>query len=243
VTDPRGATGTADVEVVVAEAPVQETEPENTAPKADATAKPRYVFERGEVTLSGARSTDAETPKRLRYRWTFGDGSRARSGKTVTKRYKKPGVYDAVLTVTDPEGARNRDRVRIHVLRRVPCQQSEVLWGGSWRSRSGSNTAEGGTYCDNLGRGRGKDTLTLDFTGPRLTLGYGLARRGGEGVVFIDGKRVGVISFEGQSRAPRFVRTRTWDGLGRKRHTFRLVMRGGAGYVDDFVIAGVPRRR
>jgi hypothetical protein len=60
--------------------------------------------------------------------------------------------------------------------------------------------------------------------------------------VFIDGKRVGVLSFDGRSKAPRFVRSQTWDGLGRTRHTVRVVMKRGAGYVDDFVIAGVPRR-
>ena len=241
VTDPRGATGTTTVKVVVAEAGSGQAGG-NSAPKAEATAKPRFVFKGQAVTLSGGRSTDAETPKRLRYRWDFGDRSDDRSGKTVTKRYNRPGVYDAELTVTDPSGARDRDRVRIHVLRRVTCQQQMVKWNGSWRSRSGSSSATGGTYCDNLGRTSGTDTLTLGFTGPRLTLNYGIARRGGSAVVLIDGKRAGVVSFEGTSRTPQFIRSQTWDGLGRTRHTVRLVMRKGAGYVDDLVIAGVPRR-
>jgi hypothetical protein len=239
VTDPRGATGSTTVEVVVTE---PESAPGNTAPRAEATAKPRFVFKGNAVTLSGSRSTDAESPDRLRYRWHFGDGSDARGGKTITKRYHRPGVYDAELTVTDPQGARDRDRVQVHVLRRVTCQQQMVKWTGSWRSKQGSRSATGGSYCDNLGTTTGKDTLTLGFTGPRLTLNYGVARRGGRAVVLIDGKRVGVVSFDGRGKAPRFVRSHTWDGLGRTRHTVRLVMKRGAGYVDDFVIAGVPRR-
>ena len=100
----------------------------------------------------------------------------------------------------------------------------------------------GGSYCDNLGSGSGKDTLTLGFTGSRLTLGYGVARRGGSAAVFIDGRKVGLVSFDGTTRAPKFGKSRTWKGLGRTRHTVRLVMRDGAGYVDDVAIAGVPRR-
>ncbi|HSE07051.1 MAG TPA: PKD domain-containing protein [Nocardioidaceae bacterium] len=240
VTDPRGATDSTTVDVVVAEAASQPSR--NTAPNAKATAKPRFIFKGRKVTLSGSRSTDAETPNRLRYRWHFGDRSEDRGGETLTKRYNRPGVYDAELTVTDPQGGRDRDRVQVHVLRRVTCQQQMVKWTGSWRSRRGSSSATGGTYCDNLGATTGKDALILGFTGPRLTLNYGIARRGGRAVVFIDGKRSGVVSFDGRGKAPRFVRSLTWDGLGRTRHTLRLVMKRGAGYVDDFVIAGVPRR-
>jgi immune inhibitor A len=246
VTDPRGATGTATVEVVVVAAQEEPTPPPpsgNTVPVAEARAQPAFVFNGRQVRFSGERSTDAETPNRLRYRWSFGDGSAPVNGKTVKKVYDRPGVYFAELTVTDPRGAVDRDRVKIHVLQRVTCQQHHVMWGGSWRSRSGSKTANSGTYCDNLGTGQGEDTLTLDFTGPRVRLNYGLAANGGKAAVFIDGTRVGLLSFEGRSRAPRFVRSRTWQDLGRGRHTVRLVMRKGAGYVDDFVIAGVPRRR
>ncbi|HET7534739.1 MAG TPA: PKD domain-containing protein [Nocardioidaceae bacterium] len=237
VTDPRGATGAATVKVVVTEP----DQPANTAPKAEATAKPGTVFEGTSVTLSGSRSTDAETPDDLRYRWHFGDGTKDRNGKTLTKLYKRPGVYDAEVTVTDPSGAQSRDTVQVRVLQRVSCQQAAVKWGGSWRSRSGNRTAVGRTYCDNLGSASGRDTLTLRFTGPVLRLDYGAARRGGRAVVLIDGKRVGVVSFDGTTKAPSFGKSRTWQGLGRGRHTVRLEMRKGAGYVDHFAIAGVPR--
>lgn len=205
MTYPRGATGTATVEVVVVAAQEEPTRPPpsgNTVPVAEARAKPAFVFNGRQVTFSGEQSTDAETPNRLRYRWSFGDGSAALNGKTVRKVYDRPGVYVAELVVTDPRGAIDRDKVKVHVLQRVTCQQHHVMWGGSWRSRSSSKTANSGTYCDNRGTGRGKDTLTLDFTGPRVRLNYGLASDGGRAAVFIDGTRVGLISFEGRIRAP-----------------------------------------
>ncbi len=236
VTDPQGATDTATVTVDVVKA-----QPRNTAPDADATARPRNVFKGKPVRFSGAGSTDAETPDELTYRWHFGDGSDDRYGKTLSKRYRTPGVYDAELTVTDPSGARSRDKVRVQVLRRVSCQRPAVTWHGSWRSvRDGD--ARDSSYCDNLGSGKGKDTLTMKFTGPRLTLNYATARKGGRAVVFVDGEKVGAVSFDGYSRTPSFGAHRTWNGLGRSKHTVRLVMRKGAGYVDDFVIAGVTRR-
>ena len=237
VTDPQGATDTATVKVVVTEVPATE----NSAPKAVATAKPRTIYTGEEVTLSGSRSTDAETPNRLRYRWHFGDRSKDRSGETVTKRYDAPGLYDAELTVTDPSGALHRDTVRVQVLRRVMCQEPEVVWDGSWRTRSGRGAANG-SYCDNLGSAQGADRLTLGFRGPRLTLTYGTARGGGKAVVTVDGRRVGVLRFDGSTKAPRFGKHRTWSDLGRGRHTVRLVMRKGAGFVDEFVIASEPRR-
>lgn len=62
-------------------------------------------------------------------------------------------------------------------------------------------------------------------------------------MVLIDGRRVGVVSFDGQTRAPRFGRSLTWDGLSRGNPTVRLVMRNGAGCVDAFVVAGAARGR
>jgi hypothetical protein len=130
--------------------------------------------------------------------------------------------------------------VKVRVFRAVTCQSSKVRWSGSWRSRSGAGA--GGKYCDNLGTRSGKDTMTLRFTGPRLTLAYGAAKRGGSAVVLVDGRRRGVVDFAGRTSRPRFARFRAWSGLGRGEHTVRLVMRRGAGYVDDFLISGVARR-
>ncbi len=223
----------------------------NTDPVARASARPQPAVAGKPVTLSGSGSTDAETPADLQYTWDLdtrrdsnGDGRPAGDkdalGKDVRTAYERSGTYTARLTVTDPSGARSRAAVPVQVLRRVDCQTQVVERSGSWRSRRGAGF--GGGYCDNLGSGSGKDTLTLGFTGPRLTLGYGVARRGGSAAVFIDGRKVGLVSFDGTTRAPKFGRARTWKGLGRTRHTVRLVMRKGAGYVDDFAIAGVPRR-
>jgi hypothetical protein len=69
---------------------------------------------------------------------------------------------------------------------------------------------------------------------------YGTARRGGTASVVVDGETLGTVSFEGGTKAPRFRTSRTWGRLGTGRHTVRLVMRGRAGYVDHFVVPGLP---
>ncbi|HEX5771285.1 MAG TPA: PKD domain-containing protein [Nocardioidaceae bacterium] len=225
--------------------------PKNTAPSAKASVRPRPARAGSPVRLSGRGTTDAQTPRELQYSWDLdlrrdsnGDkragNDKDAVGKDVRTTYRKPGLYTARLTVTDPDGAVDRQTVKVRVFRAVTCQSSKVRWSGSWRSRSGAGA--GGKYCDNLGTRSGKDTLTLRFTGPRLTLAYGAAKRGGSAVVLVDGRRRGVVDFAGRTRRPRFARFRAWSGLGRGEHTVRLVMRRGAGYVDDFLISGVARR-
>jgi M6 family metalloprotease-like protein len=226
--------------------------PRNAAPTARASAAPQPARAGRPVRLSGRGSTDDESTRDLQYSWDFDvrrdsnrDGRAGNDknavGRDVRTTYRKPGLYTARLTVTDRDGAVDRRTLRVRVLRSVACQSSKVRWAGSWRSRSGAGA--GGTYCDNLGTRAGRDSLTLRFTGPRLTLAYGTARRGGSAVVLVDGRRRGVVEFDGRSRRPRFGRFRTWSDLGRGEHTVRLVMRRGGGYVDDFLIMGVARRR
>lgn len=232
----------------------------NTAPVARATVRPRPATAGKPVTLSGTGSTDAETPSELEYTWdldirrdTNGDersgNDKDAVGRTVRTVYRRPGTYTARLTVTDPRGASATRNVKVVVTkqgaarnRRVTCDARVVSRTGSWRVRDGGRKAADGEYCDNLGRRAGRDTLTLGFTGPRLTLSYGTARRGGNAVVFIDGRRAGVVRFAGKTRVPVFGRTRTWTRLGDRRHTVRVVVRKGAAYVDHLVVAGVARR-
>ncbi|HEU4512263.1 MAG TPA: PKD domain-containing protein [Nocardioidaceae bacterium] len=227
------------------------TAAKNTAPTAKASARPQPARAGRPVRLSGRGTTDAQTARDLQYSWDFdvrrdSNGDRRAGndkdavGRDVRTTYRKPGLYTARLTVTDPEGAVDRRTVRVRVMRSVTCQSSKVRRSGSWRSRSGAGA--GGTYCDNLGTRDGRDTLTLRLTGPRLALAYGVAKRGGTAVVLVDGRRRGVVDFDGRTRRPRFGRLRTWSGLGRGEHTVRLVMRRGAGFVDDFLVSGVARR-
>jgi M6 family metalloprotease-like protein len=224
----------------------------NKTPVAKATSRPRPAVAGSPVTLSGRGTTDAETPDDLQYAWDFditrdtnGDeksgNDKDATGEVVRHTYRRPGTYKARLTVSDPRGATDSADVTIRVYRRVACESNKVKRTGSWRDRNRSGSATGGRYCDNLGSGRGEDTLRLVFTGPRLTLGYGTARRGGKATVVVDGESVGTVSFKGDTKAPRFRTSRTWGRLGTGRHTVRLVMRSGAGYVDHFIVQGLPR--
>ena len=156
----------------------------------------------------------------------------------MTTRYARGGVRLVRLTVTDADGVRSSDVVRVNVAERVRCESAVVGQRGGWRE---VGRAGAGRYCDNLGRTAGRDAMVLSFTGPRLSIGYATARPGGTARVFIDGDPVRSLSFDGRTTRPRFGSTRTYTGLGNGRHTMRLVMRKGAGYVDDFVIWGRPR--
>lgn len=237
VTDPQGASDTATVDVVVTGTDAGPGA--NTAPVAEATASPRRVQAGDTVLLSGSGSTDAEDPGALRYAWDFDDGGSPRdaAGERVRTSFSEAGVYDVTLTVTDPGGVSSSDSVRVRVARKVACDHDRVEQGGSWRTAR-SDGARGGRYCDNLGRGSGKDTLALSFTGPRLALRYARARAGGVAKVVVDGVTVGKVHFDSDSRRPEFGPYRSFGGLGDGRHTARLVMLRGTGYVDDFVIWG-----
>ena len=124
------------------------------------------------------------------------------------------------------------------VARKVACGNARISRHGSWRAAELGNSARGGKYCDNLGKGGGKDKLTLTFTGPRLKVAFGKAKAGGKAKVVVDGVTVGTVSFKGSSKRPRFGHSAAFGGLGDGEHTARLVMLRGAGYVDDFVIWG-----
>ena len=236
VTDPQGATDTATVDVVVAE----QGSGGNTAPTADATASPRKGLVGDTFTFDGSGSTDAEDPDDLTYSWSFGNGGNTQDaeGASVRKSFGKAGVYDVTLTVTDPDGGVDADTVRVKVARKVACGNGRVDRAGSWRAAELHQDARGGKYCDNLGKGRGKDRLKIAFTGPRLELTYARARAGGSAKIVVDGVRVGTVKFHGRSTRPTFGYSTAFGGLGDGEHTARLVMLDGAGYVDDFVIWG-----
>ncbi len=84
-------------------------------------------------------------------------------------------------------------------------------------------------------RGQGADRLTLRFIGDRLRVEYGTSAAGGRGIVRVDGRRVGTLSFRGTSHAVAFGDRRhtTFDGLSGGRHRAVIVARGAA-YLDTF---------
>jgi len=69
------------------------------APKIIAVARPHHLVYKGTpVTLDGSKSWSAAG--KLKYEWTFSDGSSG-EGSKVKRRYDKPGTYSEILEVTD----------------------------------------------------------------------------------------------------------------------------------------------
>ena len=232
VTDPHGGTASDTVTVVVAGGTSG-----NGAPVARLTATPASPL-RGQATrLSGAGSTDAETASGdLVYRWDFGDGGDRvdAEGRTVTTRFAKAGSHDVTLTVVDEAGRSDSVTQRVTVRRATACEAGRVTRQGSWRTVRNAD-AEGGSYCDNAGRGTGRDTLTMSFAGPQLDVWFGRAAKGGSAKVLVDGVRVGTVSFKGRSARPRLTQHAVVTGLGEGSHTVRLVVLRGRAYVEGFI--------
>ncbi|GAB6984477.1 PKD domain-containing protein [Nocardioides pyridinolyticus] len=214
------------------------TAPQNTAPTAKAAATPRNARVGQRVTLDAGGSSDAETPGDLDYSWDFGDGGSTKdaAGKVVRHRFDKPGTYDVTVLVTDPSGVTDTDSVEVTVAkgddptptkrRTVACESDRVAKHGSWR--------EVRSYCDNLGTGRGKDTMTLTTAGPRLELFFGKAEGGGKARLLVDGERVATISFDGAKKRVTLGHLKVVKGLGAGEHVVRLVVVKGRAYVDRF---------
>ncbi|GAA4372675.1 PKD domain-containing protein [Nocardioides caricicola] len=209
------------------------TAPENTAPSARADG-PGKAAKRKRVTFSGAGSTDAQTPRDLDYSWDFGDGGSTKdaTGPVVRHAFKEAGRYDVTLLVTDPSGATDTDTLRVTVAgstspgtTTVRCGEKLVVRTGSWR--------QVGSYCDNLGRGKGRDTMTLTTQGTDLQVLLGRARHGGRAKLLVDGERLTTLSFRGRTAKPAW-RHLVFDELGAGPHEVRLVVTKGRAYVKSF---------
>jgi PKD repeat protein len=106
VTDEYGAEGTAQVQVVVSNAPG------NGAPTVQAAADPAS----GAAPLRVRFSSAASDPDgdRVSTVWDFGDGVRA-GGAAAVHTYRTPGTYTATVTVTDPSGMTGSATVQVTV--------------------------------------------------------------------------------------------------------------------------------
>ncbi len=72
------------------------------------------------VNLSGSSSNDPDGAI-VAYHWDFGDGASA-DAADASHTYTTPGIYDAVLTVTDDQGGSVSQRIAITVNSQdVPC--------------------------------------------------------------------------------------------------------------------------
>jgi M6 family metalloprotease-like protein len=224
VTDPQGLRDVASATVTV-------TAPQK--PVARLKLKPKKPFINAPVSLSAQKST-GNGP--LKYSWNFGDGGTTEDAKGVMirPRFRKAGYRTLTLTVTDDRGRSDSASQKILVRRAVKCRSSQVERTGSWRQVSSLN-APNGQYCDNLGNGRGPDTLTYRFKGPQVDVYHGRSRDGGHAAVYVDGRRVGTVSFRSSDATPRFKFHQVFKNLGKGPHTVRLVVLSGQAYVASFI--------
>ena len=122
------------------------------------------------------------------------------------------------------------------LVRALPCQGRAVGHLGSWRVLQGR--APGGSYCDNRGKRPGRDVLRVGFQGDAIDVVFGRTKAGGKAVLFIDGERIGTLSFKGRRARPRLDRHAVVSGLGTDRpHRLRLVVKRGTAYVEGFRVA------
>ncbi len=88
-------------------------EPVNQKPVAEAKASPSSGVAPLCVYFTGADSYDTDG-QIVSYEWDFGDGGKA-AEQTVSYIYSSPGVYEAVLTITDDQGETDSASVLINV--------------------------------------------------------------------------------------------------------------------------------
>lgn len=86
----------------------------NQPPVAAFTANPTSGSAPLDVTFSASGSSDPDGSIAA-YQWSFGDGATA-TGMTASHTYQNPGLYTAVLTVTDNKGASDTEGKMITVL-------------------------------------------------------------------------------------------------------------------------------
>uniref|UniRef100_UPI00356A2397 PKD domain-containing protein n=1 Tax=Nocardioides sp. TaxID=35761 RepID=UPI00356A2397 len=222
VTDPQGLTSQASTTVVV----------KNTVPVAKLKVSLKKPFITTKMTFSASASTGAG----LGYSWRItGPGKdKTSSAETFSTKLKKPGYYTAALTVTDSRDRTSTTSKRFLVRKAVACKARAIKRTGSWRHVRDLNAPKG-DYCDNLGKGKGKDTLTYKFKGKQLDVYHGRVKGGGKAALFIDGKRRGSVNFANSSTQLKFRFHKLVKGLSNGKHTAKLVVLRGNAYLDSFI--------
>ena len=223
------AEGLSDTETVT----VQVTGSGNTRPTAEASSSRKSAKVGNPFQLSSDGSTDAESPDDLDYSWSFGDGGDEvdSTDPNPTVTYAEAGRYTITLTVTDDQGEQDTDQIRVWARDHIACESDRVQRSQGWKVRD-SDAAANGQYC----KAPAPATMSLEFNGPRVKLHWGQAKDGGQGLVFLDGKKVATIDFSGSSRQPVFNSDRAFNRLGEGKHELRIEVRNGAGYIDKMVV-------
>ncbi|QZY29140.1 PKD domain-containing protein [Nocardioides coralli] len=208
---------------------------ETTPPRAAVTITGGEIWTGRKVRLDATRSSDdTSASEDLTYEWDLdNDGRTDATGPQVTKRFGQPGRRKIVLTVTDEAGNSDTLGRTLQVNKLVHARADQVRKQGQWRQRS-DRSASKGAYLTNR-PGGARDVLTWRFSGPRALLVHGDSDRGGRGTVYVDGTKVGTVSFRGEDRRIAFAQARRFRGLGGGKHTLRLVLTGGKGFVTGLV--------
>ena len=118
VSDPSGATDSAEIEITVT------NPPGNRPPSVEAAGVPLAGSAPLDVLLT-AQGTDPDGDALL-YAWDPGDGSPVIDGRRARHTYTAPGTYDATVTATDEHGASATATVQI-VVGNPPANQAPTV--------------------------------------------------------------------------------------------------------------------
>ncbi|MBF4162636.1 PKD domain-containing protein [Nocardioides acrostichi] len=231
VTDPEGLTDTDTVDVTVTGSGGGG---DNTAPTAQAQADPTTVKRKQTVHLTSDGTTDGETPDDLVYEWDFDNGGETvdATGPEADVVYTASGIRNPTLTVTDPQGASDTYELRVRVTNSVQCGAQKVDRSGDWQFRKAGPQKE--KFCRTRHAGTARDTMSIRFRSDMFGVDFGSWKAGDKAKVLIDGERVGMLSFKGRSKNVKLNRSKTFDGLGRGKHTAKIVVRGRDAAIDSF---------
>ncbi len=229
VTDPGGKSDTASAEVTVTD---------SGAPSVKLRMSTKRTFTGERVGFSSRGTTDdSSEPEDLKYSWNLHNGgSTVDSTKPyLVTKFKRAGRQKVSLTVTDEAGNSATRTRHLKVMRYVTCNSGRVDRRGSWRKLK-NRRARRNVYCDTHGKGRGQDVLTMNFTGTFLMMVRAKRRDGGIAKVFIDGKFAKKFSMKKEGGGINFNNRRVFRGFGKGRHTVRVKISRGQGYVEGFVV-------
>jgi PKD repeat protein len=145
---------------------VSTDEPANQKPVAVMSASPASGQVPLTVQFDGSQSYDPDGSL-AEFSWDFGDGFTA-TGPQASHTYEQEGSYQAVLTVTDDEGATDSDSETITVVsgEQVTVHVAEIAM--SVASVPGGMVAEATvTIVDESGQGRPGVTVLGEWAGPK----------------------------------------------------------------------------